>query len=149
MKSNHVKIKFPLVRNGDDYPPYDVESIWAVPAESGLYKLDNIPFFVRGLSAEDVVSAVETDGELYYDRLVSGGGHGTVRVLVENRQETQLIRDKLRALGCSSELTNVPGLVAVDVPPSVDYRAIRTFLTEGEDQGRWEFEEGCIAQVVE
>ncbi len=149
MTSDHVKIKFPLERDSNNYPPHDVESMWAVPLGNGTYRIDNIPFFVRGVSDEDVVSASKKDGELYYSGLVSEGGHSTVRLLLSNPEEAQTVRDELRARGCSSEGTNIPGLIAVDVPPSVKYGDVRPFFAKGEDAGRWEFEEGCIAQPID
>lgn len=142
--TEHVKIKFPLEQK-DDYPPYDVESLWAVPLGDGTYRIDNIPFFVRGVSSEDVVAVNEQDGELYYGGLVSEGGHSTVRVLIAKKDETEDIRAELRAKGCSSEGTGIPGLIAVDVPASVNYHDVREFLDKGEQTGRWEYEEGCVA----
>jgi hypothetical protein len=149
MTDDHVKINFRLERDSDDYPPQDIESMWAVPLGNGSYRLDNVPFFVRGVSSEDVVLAKREEGELFFARLVEAGGHSTVRVLVSNQGETQAVRDELRALGCSSERTHVPGLIAVDIPPSVQYADVRVFLAKGEQNGRWEFEEGCIAQPAE
>jgi len=146
---DHVKINFRLERDSDDYPPQDVESVWAVPVGNDAYRLDNVPFFVTGISSEDIVRAKPQDGVLLFLELVEAGGHSTVRVLIGNRDETQTVRDELRAMGCSSEGTNIPGLVAVDIPPSVRYAEVRDFLMTGEQNGRWEFEEGCIAQPDE
>jgi len=149
MRNDHVKIHFQLERDSDDYPPQDVEAVWAVPVGADTYRLDNVPFFVRGLSSEDIVRAQPQDGVLFFLGLVEAGGHSTVRVLICNRDETQAVRDELRAMGCSSEGTNIPGLVAVDIPPSVPYAEVRDFLVAGEQNGRWEFEEGCVAQALE
>jgi hypothetical protein len=146
MTNDPVKINFRLERDDDEYPPQDIESMWAVPIGDDTYRLDNVPFFVRGVSSEDIVRAKTEEGALFFAGLVEARGHSTVRVLVWNHDETQDIRDQLRAMGCSSEGTHVPGLIAVDIPPSVRYADVRTFLTTGEQDGRWEFEEGCIAQ---
>lgn len=142
--TQHVKILFPLEQTAG-YPPHDVESVWAVPLGGGQYKIDNIPFFIRGVSSEDVVTAAERNGSLFYTGLVSERGHSTIRVLIADRDETEEVRAELRAHGCASEGTGIPGLIAVDVPPSVSYRELRQFLDEGERRGRWEYEEGCIA----
>ena len=109
------------------------------------YRLDNIPFFARGVSSEDIVRVKREEGVLFFAGLVDIGGHSTVRVLVWNRSETEAVREELRAMGCSSEGTNIDGLVAVDIPPSVRYAEVREFLMAGEQNGRWEFEEACIA----
>jgi hypothetical protein len=149
MNDDHVKINFRLERDNDDYPPQDIESMWAVPVGSDTYRLDNVPFFVRGVSSADIVRAKQEDGVLFFASLVEAGGHSTVRVLFWDRNETQAVRDELRAMGCSSEGTHIPGLVAVDIPPSVRYADVRDFLMAGEQNQRWEFEEGCVAQPSE
>lgn len=108
-----------------------------------------MPFYVREVSSEDVVRARQEEGMLFFAGLVEAGGHSTVRVLIWDREETQAVRDELRAMGCSSEGTNTPGLIAVDIPPSVRYADVREFLATGKQNERWEFEEGCFAQPTE
>jgi hypothetical protein len=144
---DHVKINFRLDRDSDGDPPQDVESLWAVRVGNDSYRLDNVPFFVTGVSSDDIVRAKDESGVLLFAGLVEAGGHSTVRVLISNSDETQAVRDELRARGCSSEGTNIPGLVAVDIPPSVRYAEVREFLMAGERNGRWEFEEGCVAET--
>lgn len=143
--TEHVKIVFPLPKDDDGYPPDDVESLWASPRLDGTFTIDNVPFFVRGVSSGDVVTAYSRCDRLIFGNLVSEGGHSTIRVLVSDESSAQQVREDLRNLGCSSELSHIPGLIAVDVPPSVRYAVIRTFLERGEAAGRWEYEEGCIA----
>jgi hypothetical protein len=56
-EKKHFKIAFPLDRDEDGYPPDDVETLWGWETKPGLYCIDNIPFFVKGISPGDVVSA--------------------------------------------------------------------------------------------
>ncbi len=50
-------------------------------------------------------------------------------------------------MGCSSELSELPRLVAVDIPADVEYRGVREFLEQGEADGEFEYEEGCLGFV--
>jgi hypothetical protein len=144
-----VKIKFILPQEPDGYPLDQFESVWAVP-EGSSYRIDNIPFFVRGVACGDLVSVSKQGDEICYRGLDSAGGHSTVRVLVTDEADAPVrqVRDELRQLGCPSELSHVPGLIAVDVPPHVNYDNLRKFLDTGESEGRWEYEEGCVARKV-
>lgn len=129
--SEHVKIVFRLDKDADGYPPREFESMWAVPLGEGRYRLDNIPFYATEVSAEDVVTASMVNGELLFERLLEEGGHSTVRLLCWNDGEIEPVRTALRNMGCSSELSDIRGLIAVDIPPSVDYREVRKFLIDG------------------
>jgi hypothetical protein len=40
-------------------------------------------------------------------------------------------------------------LVALDVPPDADSAAVKRLLREGEHDGWWEYEEGCIGDAWE
>jgi hypothetical protein len=62
-KANHVKILvYTAAENG--YPPEEWESLWAIPMGGSLFKINNIPFFAKGLSCDDVVSAA-FEGDTY------------------------------------------------------------------------------------
>src|SRR5437588_2193889 len=126
--TDHVKIAFPLERDADGYPPESVETLWGVPVGGDKYRIDNIPFFVKGISAEDVIIAKRKDGELQFVSLNKPGGHSTVRILCWNERDVNPLRESLQAIGCSSELSNIRGLVAVDVPPAVEYAKVRSYL---------------------
>jgi len=129
------------------YPPANEETIWAVPEGEGAFRIDSVPFFVRGVSCGDVVSASRVGSSLVYQQLVREGGHSTVRVLVSNEDETQRVREELRRMGCTSESTHIAGLVAVDIPANVSFVKVRQYLANGEATGRWEYEEACIAHT--
>ena len=51
-------------------------------------------------------------------------------------------------MGCSSELSHVRGLIAVDVPPNVDYKKVRSYLHDGLKQEKWDVQESCLAHTV-
>jgi uncharacterized protein DUF4265 len=141
----HVKILFKY--DGGTAGQYEVESMWALPHSDG-YQLDNIPFYAREVASGDVVMARRgLAGELWYDRLVKPSGHSTIRLWFARPEDVQQTRDELRALGCPSELSELPRLVAIDVPPSVPYSSVKTKLEQGERAGLFEYEEACLGQA--
>lgn len=140
----HVKVLFEY----DDGTPErcEVESLWAIPREDG-YQLDNIPFYARGVANGDVVAVRRgPDGELWYDELVKPSGHSTLRRWFAREEDVQKTREELRALGCASELSDLPRLVAVDVPPDVPISLVREKLEQGERDGLFDFGEACLGQ---
>jgi hypothetical protein len=66
-ENRYVKIAFELVQDEDGYPPDRWETMWAIEIEPGLFSIDNIPFFARGVSPGDVVR-VRKDTESLFSR---------------------------------------------------------------------------------
>jgi hypothetical protein len=141
-----VKIAFRLEKDSDDYPPADWEYLWAKQVESDLYEIDSIPFFVKSIAVGDRVKASKVDKELVFDHVVTFSGHTTLRVVVHDVSRMQYFRDELVKLGCKSELSHIPGLLAVNVPPEIDYSIIRNFLDREEDAKSLGYEEAALGQ---
>lgn len=147
-----VKIVFDLERDDDGYPPADFELLWAKPLGEDRYELDNSPFYVRGSSVGDVVLAyADAKGRLRYSRTTQPSLHTTLRVIVFQsspdprplQERVEELRKRLKGLGCSSELSHLPGLIAVDVPPGASNDALIDLLADGESSGLWEYEEAA------
>jgi len=143
MSDEYVKVLFELEKEDEDYPPVNYERLWARRLEQGLFELDNIPFFVRDISAGDVVSAREGDGEVVFSGVVRESGNSTLRVIVFDATQVEEIRRQLQSFGCSTEL-NVSKMLGVDVPAPIDLQAVRTWLMEQQSSGVLEFEDACI-----
>lgn len=148
-----VKVIFDLERDEDGYPPADYEHLWAKPLGDNLYEVDNTPFFVRGVSTADVVVAEpDADNNLRFKSVKEPSQHTTLRVIVfrevsDARPIEERVRDlrsQLTNLGCSSELSHLPGLIAVDVPPEVPVDLVTDVLAEGEGRDLWEYEEAAL-----
>jgi len=150
----HTRIRFELDQDDSGYPPADSEMIWAVLVGEDQYRLDNIPFFICGVSYCDVVTAYKgTDGLHRFKNLVEECGHSTLRIILHEKQSKKdslddrlsVLRERLKLLGCSSEKSHITGLISVDVPPEVSLVSIREFLDEGAKQNLWDYEEATIA----
>ncbi len=152
-KKEMVKVGFKLERDADDYPPADWEWMWASRVSDSTFQIDNIPFFAKLIACGDIVAAEQIATGLIFRELVQPSGHSTVRVIIHrgDRNDDQLralvegIRQSLRAMGCTAELSHIPSLIAIDIPPEVNYRSVAMFLSEKEHAGLLGYEEACLA----
>ena len=148
----HVKIRFALQRDDDGWPPAESEGLWAQPLGVNRYRIDNTPWFVRGVAADDIVEARPDDnGVLWAHSVVQHGGRLVIRVICRAdgpyAGDRQAVLDAFSAVGVSGEGTDTPiSIVALDVAPDASLRPIRALLTDGEADGRWYFEEGCVSE---
>lgn len=146
--STHTKVRFPLPADDDGWRPAVEESLWAQRTDrSDEMIVDNTPFFIRGIAWRDRIRVNELPGgALEYAELVAESGHSTVRVLVIEESELTGIGERVTELGCTAERVGAyPQLLAVDVPPLVDYRELKAWLDEREGGGVLGYEEGCIS----
>jgi Domain of unknown function (DUF4265) len=134
------KIVFQLEKDEDGYPPNEWETMWADSADGALYVIDNIPFFVRDISYGDVVSVIKKEGRLHFDEIIKPSLHSVIRVIVFDESKTNDLRHDLKLNSCDTELSHVKNLIAVDIPPSVDFDSVLEFLDEGEKDGLFEYE---------
>jgi hypothetical protein len=72
-----------------------------------------------------------------------------IRLYVTDLSQVQKVRDEFRALGCESELSHLPKLIAVEVPGKVSFGPVAELLREGQDAGRWDYEEGVLRHSLE
>jgi Domain of unknown function (DUF4265) len=138
---DHVKLRF-LFENSTGGS--EVESMWAVERDGG-YEIDNIPFYAKEVACGDLVAARRDDeGALWFVKLIKASGHSTLRLLFARADDVQATREELRRMGCASEVSDMPRLVGVDVPPAVDYEKVKARLQQGEHDGCFEYEEACL-----
>ncbi|MQU03479.1 DUF4265 domain-containing protein [Pseudomonas sp. FSL R10-2245] len=53
------KITFKLNQDMEDYPPLEFESLWGIQIKPHTYKVDNIPYYIYGVSKGDIILAIE------------------------------------------------------------------------------------------
>ncbi|WP_338812171.1 DUF4265 domain-containing protein [Bernardetia sp. Wsw4-3y2] len=138
--SNYKKILFIHTAFNTD----SIESAWGVEIDGG-YRLENILFYTKNYSWNDIVSVKEKDGDLYVTGLLEEGGHSTINILFKDDNEVKQIRRELKEMGCDSELSNLSNLIALDIPPNTDYSIIKKYLDRGELAEKWEYQEACIS----
>jgi hypothetical protein len=108
------------------------ESIWASPVGDGTYRLENSPFFVYGVSLDDVVAATRVEEDIQFLAVVSHSGNRTLRTRSDSMfQETQFrskVEHHLQNMGCRVE-NHRNRLLSINVPPEVDLEEVAAYLT--------------------
>ncbi|HEU4328254.1 MAG TPA: DUF4265 domain-containing protein [Roseiflexaceae bacterium] len=137
------KILFRLKQDDDGYPPVSYESVWA--AQQGThYQIDNIPFFTREATCDDVVEATVVDGELWFVRVVQYSRSSLLRAVYFDGTDQAAVRAELERLGCSTEWAQQFRLIAISVPNDVAIEPVLEYLKREEEQGRLSYEEAVI-----
>lgn len=148
------KVHFEVMQDEDGYPPFNSEGMWCIRIDEQRFRVDNIPYFVTGVSFGDVVSVAEDkDGRLNFKEVVEEGGHSTFRVIINDELDDQQppevrireLASKLEGLGCATAISPPPELLAIDIPPVVIVAKVQEMLSDGESKGLWSYEEGTLA----
>ena len=146
MEEKMVKIVFHFE---SDITDITVETMWAieVDANKGLYKIDNIPFYVPLVASDDIVFAEYDDDEqrLVYKYTVEPSGNSIITVFtVDEKTDIQNIRDVFKQLGCESEgLTK--RLFTLEIPFDTRYAPVRKKLIELEESDVIYYAERCLS----
>lgn len=140
-----VKIFFPITEK--QWHDMSGEWLWADRIGDNLYRIDNIPLYVYGISYMDFVACRQSEEEfLEFERVVDSGGHSTYRTLLKgdkNRNDFLSYWIVLEKLGCSYESSIDPeDVFSIDVPPHVDVRLAYDILLKGESDDVWHLDEG-------
>jgi hypothetical protein len=141
--SSSIKVFF-LQKNEDG--EIETESIWCDKTGNGTYIVDNIPFVAKNISLGDII-IVEYDnseGQYYFDNLVSASGNTTIRIIMFDNQKIEETRTWLNNNKCDSEVLNAMNIIAVNIPKEIAYRPIKAFLDSGEQNDKWSYEESCL-----
>ena len=138
-----VKVAFLL--EGNTSHGHATETVWAEKVSDHRYRVRNIPFYMYGVSLDDVVLASPVQETLLYSGVILPGGHSTYRLfLTAPMENVEVFLDywgPLERVGCTYERAT-RRLLAVDVPPGANIYEVYSFLERGESAGVWHFEEG-------
>jgi Domain of unknown function (DUF4265) len=127
-------VVFPLEVDADGWPPVGGERVWARPLGDDRYRLDNVPWFVRGIAEGDIVRAVPPDDSsspVFVERLV-WGGNCTIRVIPLHSDafgtSQEAVLQLFATYGVTGEGAGTYPIVALTVPSEADARAVKDLL---------------------
>ena len=132
-----------LVYLEETEPAYQIEMVDTVLVEGG-YQITTIPFFAKHLALNDIISVENDEGVHYFEDLLVKSGHSVIRVIFASEQLLDDAMVALEQLGAIAFRYADSILVAFDVPATVDYVPIQRYLTEGQAENKWEYEEACL-----
>nr|WP_321442961.1 DUF4265 domain-containing protein [uncultured Cohaesibacter sp.] len=144
------KIKFRLPNH--EWHGHETEELWAEEISDGKFRIENSPFFVKGVCFEDIVSAKRNNDGLHFGKVLISAGHSTYRIIRGGNvgeEQFQKFWQPLHSLGCSYESADFGYLMyTIDVPPSSDIHAVYGLLEKGDEHDIWEFEEGHCGHLI-
>jgi hypothetical protein len=144
-----VKVTFSL-EEGAPFA-FATESVWARPVENGAFVVQNVPFFVYGVSCGDQVNATqEAEGQFRFSKPAGEGGHSTYRAFLAEATSPATADEywrRLESLGCQRELASAR-YWAIDLGPDVDIYRVYAVLQQGESDGVWSFEEAHVGHPL-
>lgn len=132
-----------LVYLEETEPAYQVEMVDTVRVENG-YRVTTIPFFAKHLALDDIISVENDEGVHYFEDILVKSGHSVIRVIFTSEQLLNEATAALKHLGAIAFRYANSILVAFDVPATVNYLPIQEYLTEGQAENKWEYEEACL-----
>nr|WP_303828264.1 DUF4265 domain-containing protein [Asticcacaulis taihuensis] len=144
--TNKIRITFKLERDEEGYPPNDYETLWAEPLEGQLFRIDNAPFFVKGISSDDIVSVVSDGNVTYFDKLIRPSENSTVRIVFYNKFEKDNIVSHLKYIGCYTEQSHIDSLVSVEIPNNISFNEVMDYIKMWYDKDVLDYEESAIRQ---
>lgn len=119
------------------------ESVWATPF-GDHFRIENIPFYATEVAYGDLVSVSKQEDELLFDGLIKASGHSVVQMMVFDEQDVESITQDLDSLGCTWEISHLPTYLAIDIPATVDYQTVQTYLEEKASQEKLGYREACL-----
>ena len=125
------------------------ETLWASRLGDYQYRLDNIPWYVRGIACYDVVEAVtfNPDEVPTFTRVIEHSGHMTIRLIPSGERTAPTLLAVLAEFdqrGAAGEVDPHRGLIALDIPPTAALSPLKEHLLRGFAEGRWDYEEGFV-----
>ena len=143
MSRNHVKIRFPLEQDELGYPPESSETMWAVPLEDGRYIIDNIPFYAKLISDGDIVSAINLDGDLTFDKVLELSRNCTIRIVMLDDSDGSEVRKLLEEMGCKVEGSGTFGFFSVSFDKDL-YQSVVDLVSKLGQEEALDYEESSL-----
>lgn len=126
-----------------------VETLWAIELdkEKGLYKIDNIPFFLNQVASDDIIRAEfdEKEQGLIFKETVEFGENSLIQVVILDKNvDTNKIRTEFSDLGCQSEKFK-EGYFSMEVPSDLNFTMVKKKLDELSAAGKIDYAEPILA----
>lgn len=137
-----TKVRFKLP--DDSVHQSETEGIWVEYLGDNKYRISNIPFYVYGVSYDDIVEAEEQDGQLFYAKTVSKSGNNTFRLIIEKGVSEETFKEyvKNHLLPYATYEKGLYNLYSFNVDYGIDVKAFVRELDRGEALGLFEYEDG-------
>jgi len=155
-----VEIWFRIEKDEQGYPKSkNWEQLLARPVleRDDYFQIESVPFYLKNISRGDIVRAIVVEDEeileseiFKFDTVVDRGGHNTYRLFLRKKHPNDPVFtvDELIKKGLAVE-EQYGDFFAVDVPPTVDQKAIDAYLLAECNASRWEMQDGYLHTIME
>lgn len=124
-----------------------VEGVWCSKKEE-YYQIKNIPFFAPNLAYDDIIKVEEDDNELFFDEIILPSGHSTIQIIVFDLTKIKQILFNIESYGCGWEGMDNQKIISVDVPNTVDYLPLKSFLEKELSKKVLDYKEACLSHPL-
>jgi hypothetical protein len=143
--TERVRISFKLIQDNEPPALKEVERVWAHPGEAeGEYIIDNIPFYAREATIDDVVSVRREADRLWFDQIIRPSKNSLIQVTFRDSRHHEAVETHLAALGCIMEYDESDGVLAVSIPETVDLSRVQSYLRNEANLGDIVYEEPIL-----
>lgn len=130
-----VKLSFLLTEEQAGPFPVSIESLWC-DVDGAYYRVKNVPFFIDGLSFDDVISVSELpDGVVQVKEIVEPSFNSTIWIYLLDNTHGEPVVEALQLLGCGVEGGVIDGYFSVNVPAALDFHDVYAAIKSGEENG--------------
>lgn len=141
------KIIFKLENN---WHKQGTETVWASKLSNNQYRIENVPFYAKGISYGDIVKINSKGDDLHFSEVVEKSKHSTYRIYLMPEISNERFKEfwnGLQVIGCTYEKAD-KNLYAIDVPSETNIYKAYELLEKGEKKGIWDFEEGDCGHLI-
>jgi len=139
------RVFFRLQRDEDGYPEKDWEGLKSEPTGApNTYRIMSSPFFDRNVAFRDEVLARASDegGFVVFHSVTKRSGYSTVRLLIQEEEDTIAVVKHFRSLGCLVQCNGIHASLAI---PQISYEKVSETIDAGMESGRWGADDGYLA----
>lgn len=132
---------------------YDVEdniaeeTVWIKSLNDVEYQIKNIPFYAPNIAYNDIVKVEDDEGVLYFDEIIKTSEHSTIQIVFFKEGFSEIVTKDIELLGCSWEGIHNQKIIAIDVPPNINYIKIREYLNIQFDRNILDYKEACLSET--
>ncbi|MDQ0065121.1 DUF4265 domain-containing protein [Chryseobacterium lathyri] len=123
------------------------ERLWIEQKSDSEYQIKNIPFFAPNLAFNDIISVEDDDGDFYFEDIIKASEHSTIQIVMFDDTKIEDVLKSLEEFGCSWEGMDGQTIIAVDVPPSVNYSDIQEYLQKMLSDNVFDYKEACFSET--
>ena len=125
---------------------YHTEKVHAKKIDA-FYRHSGVPTFAGNLAYGDIVKVEFENNEFHFEELIEESGHSVLHIVIFDLNERDKVISTLEALGCGVISNVANNYLVIDIPPSIHYINIQSFLDKEESLNSIDYRESCLSKI--